>query len=119
MGRLPKAEGIAVARLSGVALRHAAGQGDRDPAGVDGPTAELHAISTDPRLLGIAAARHTVNPTALDRRAAQLLRDAGADEQMIAEHAEQVRYWRGLPTSQDQPRQPPDSSSGGGPGSVG
>lgn len=94
VGRLPGAERIAIAQLSGVAARHARGRGDGDPV------AELHSVSRDPRLLGIAAAACLVQAdrNRHEAEALRLLRAAGADEQVIAEHAEQVRYWLGLET---------------------
>lgn len=93
VGRLPRAERLAIAQLSGTAARHAAGAGEGDAV------AALHAISGDPTLLAIAAAAYLAeehDPRAVE--ALRLLRAAGADEQVLAEHAEQVRARRGQQT---------------------
>lgn len=96
---LTRAEGIAVAKLSGIAMRHGSGQGEGDPV------AQLHAVSTDPRLLGVAAGAYTTpGADPHQRRAADLLRQAGADMQVAAEQAKVVAYRQSLPTSKDQPR---------------
>lgn len=86
VGRLPLAERIMLARLAGVAARHAGGRGDGDPV------AALHAISRDPRLLGITAGQYAAcegDPQA--PAAADLLAAAGADPAVTAAQAVYVR----------------------------
>lgn len=87
---LPKAQRVAVARLSGCAMRHASGRGEGEPI------AELHEISTDPVLLGLAAAGYVHRQPGDEYGAAalELLRAAGADEQVLADEAERIRARR-------------------------
>lgn len=97
--RLPAAQRILVARLSGTAARYATGRGEGDPV------AALHGISHDPVLLGLAAAGYlvTVEWEPDNRHAPEALRwlqEAGADEATMAEEAVRVRQRLGhLPHS--------------------
>ena len=84
----PTDEGVVVARLDGAARRLLRDQADRDHA-----IAELHSITTDPRLLGIAAGtalaawrRDQVVGHDGDR-VARMLEAAGADPQVRDETA--------------------------------
>jgi hypothetical protein len=84
VGRLSKAQRIRIARLEGAASR----LGHSQPADVDA-VAELRTISGDSFELGIACgvlATHDHEP-----RAAELLRLAGADPQVAADHEAEVR----------------------------
>lgn len=83
---------LALARVSGTAARY--GYGNRK----DAPRAEaveaLRAITTDPVVLGIAAASELYDPHGYGRRpAADLLREAGADWVVAEEHAAEMKAY--------------------------
>jgi len=86
VGKLRQPDRIAIARLEGTAFRLT-----RTPRPDDGePLDEIHAISRDPFLLGIAAgvlASHGEH----DAAAVELLRQAGADMTVAAEQEREVR----------------------------
>jgi hypothetical protein len=97
IAHLPKDQRIKVAQLSGTAERYAAGRGEGDPV------AALHEITTDPALLGAAAASYLVicerEPRNVHAPAAlRFLKEAGADLAALAEEAERVRYRLSQPT---------------------
>jgi hypothetical protein len=85
VGRLPRAERIALAQLQGAAVRLA--RGHRDPGEPTDPAIALRTISTDPMLLGLAAGVLEEHHSA----AVELLRAAGADMQVAADHAAWIR----------------------------
>lgn len=87
VARLPPEQRIALAKLSGTALRLAHGQ--HEPGEPDDPVAALRVISTDPVLLGLAAGALRLYWYRAD--AVQLLRVAGADMQVAGEHAAEIR----------------------------
>lgn len=85
------AERVLVARLSGVAARHASGQEARSAAVLGmvpgDPVADLHAVSTDPHLLSVAAAMYVGDDHWYGSAALSLLVTAGAD-------LDAARMWR-------------------------
>lgn len=84
IGRLPKDQRIRIAQLQGAASRLGHSQ-PNDAAAID----ELHDISADPFELGVAAGvldTHDYEP-----RAAELLHQAGADPDVAAEQAREIR----------------------------
>jgi hypothetical protein len=87
IGRLPKGQHITIARLTGSAYRLT-----YSPRPDDGdPVAELHAITTVPCPLGVAAGVAAVS----DHGPAEhdLLVRAGADLAVAAEHEREVQEW--------------------------
>jgi hypothetical protein len=88
VSRLPAEQGIAVARLDGAAQRLARGRYDLgEPPG--DPVSALRRISPDPTLLGLAAGRLSLQEW--QAAAVDLLRAAGADMGIAAEHAASIR----------------------------
>lgn len=89
--RLSRQDGLALAQLIGAASRY--GYGNRKDVPRDEAIAALHAISTSPVLLGMAAAGELAARHAPEfhERAVELLRAAGADMTVAAERAEEIR----------------------------
>jgi hypothetical protein len=88
-GRLPAAERIALAEVQGIARRYATGR-DRDRGQADA-VAELRAVTTDPRLLGIAAGIAAADPTGAGDLAAELLIAAGGNQTTAVEQTRKIR----------------------------
>jgi hypothetical protein len=89
VSRFRKADRIALARLQGAAFRLARGQLDY---GETEPVMALRDITTEPRLLGIAAGTLAADDHYSGHvDAVALLRQAGADMEAAAEHEEWVR----------------------------
>jgi hypothetical protein len=88
-GRLPAAERLALAELQGIARRRTTGRDSDRPR--EEAVAELHAVTTDPRLLGIAAGMVAAEPSGTGGPVAELLLDAGGDRDVASEHARQTR----------------------------
>lgn len=86
---LPQRERLKLADLSGLAKRY--GIGDLAAAPRDEAVAELHAVTTDPQLLGIAAGVAMADPNGISGPMVELLRAAGADMAVAEEHATEVR----------------------------
>lgn len=87
--RLRTRAGVVLARLEGTAARY--GYGNRTDASRGEAIAELHAISTDPVLLGLAAGSDLASRHEYKRAGADLLREAGADMQVAEASAKEVR----------------------------
>ncbi|MFG2054759.1 hypothetical protein ACGFI9_12080 [Micromonospora sp. NPDC048930] len=89
VNKLPARERLVLAELSGVAGRYGIGT-DRDaPRGE--AIAAVRAVTTDPRLLGIEAGTAMADPRGLSGPTVELLKAAGADMAVAAEHAAEVR----------------------------
>ncbi|MEU1810937.1 hypothetical protein [Micromonospora aurantiaca (nom. illeg.)] len=89
VGKLPQGQRLVLAELSGLADRYGTGtQRDVDRGRA---VAELRAVTTDPVLLGITAGTKMADPTGVSGPAVELLRAAGADMQVAAEQAAEVR----------------------------
>jgi hypothetical protein len=86
---LPAHERLVLAELSGVAGRYGTGA-DRD-APRDQAVAAIHAVTTDPRLLGVQAGVALADPHQISRPVVELLRAAGADMTVAEQHAVEVR----------------------------
>jgi hypothetical protein len=87
--RLSQRDRIALARLAGASARYGWGP-DRDVPR-ETALAKLRDITTDPVVLGMAAGACLVDPDGYKWPAVELLREAGADMTVAAEHAEDVR----------------------------
>lgn len=87
--RLPQRQRIVLAELSGVAGRYGNGS-DRDRPR-DEAVAAVRAVTTDPVLLGIQAGVALADPHGISGPTVELLKAAGADMQVAAEHAAEVR----------------------------
>ncbi len=86
---LPQWQRLLLAELSGVAGRYGIGA-DRDAPREDA-IAAVHAVTTDPRLLGIQAGAALADPHGISGPAVELLRAAGADMELAEQHAAEVR----------------------------
>ncbi|RLK13335.1 hypothetical protein DER29_4353 [Micromonospora sp. M71_S20] len=86
---LPAWQRIKLAELSGVAGRYGIGS-DRD-APRDEAIAAVHAVTTDPELLGIQAGVALADPHGISGPTVELLRAAGADMRLAEAHAAEVR----------------------------
>lgn len=106
---LSSADRILVARLTGIAARHASGIEARNAEQLGeepgDPVAELRAVSVDRHLLSVAAAMYVDSDHNYGPGAARLLELAGAD-------LVEARAWR----SAHPPRgfRPPQARPGGG-----
>lgn len=85
---LPQRDRLILAELSGVAGRYGTGH-DRAPRAE--AIAAVHQVTTDPQLLGIQAGVAMADPHQISGRTVELLQAAGADMQVAAEHAAEVR----------------------------
>lgn len=90
--KLPRADGIELARVSGVASRY--GNGTMRTADRDVALAAVHAVSTDRVLLGIAAGHALVDPHGINGAVVDLLRTAGADMEVAAAAEAELRARR-------------------------
>jgi hypothetical protein len=88
-GRRSAADRLALAELQGIARRRTTGR-DRDRPRAEA-LAELHAVTTDPRLLGVAAGMVAADPSGTGGAVAELLLAAGGDRDVAGEHARQTR----------------------------
>ncbi|WP_330438829.1 hypothetical protein OHB44_28060 [Micromonospora sp. NBC_00821] len=86
---LPATDRLTLAGLSGVAGRYGTGS-DRD-APRDQAVAAVRQVSTDPRLLGIQAGVALADPKGISGPTVELLQAAGADMEVAAQHAAEVR----------------------------
>ncbi|MCX5066889.1 hypothetical protein OOJ91_13640 [Micromonospora lupini] len=86
---LPAADRLVLAGLSGVAGRYGTGS-DRDTPR-DQAIAAVREVSTDPRLLGIQAGVALADPQGISGPTVELLQAAGADMEVAAAHAAEVR----------------------------
>jgi hypothetical protein len=86
---LPQPQRIVRAELPGVAGRYGNGS-DRDRPR-DEALAAVRAVTTDARLLGIQAGVAMDDPHGISGPTVELLKAAGADMQVAAEHAAEVR----------------------------
>jgi hypothetical protein len=86
---LPQRDRLVLAELSGTAVRYGTGHARDTPR--DEAIAAVHAVSTDPRLLGITAGSAMADPRRISDPVVELLRAAGADMDVAAEHAAEVR----------------------------
>lgn len=88
-GRLTQAERLALAELQGIARRYTTGRDQDRPRGE--ALDELRAVTTDARLLGIAAGAAAADPSGTGGPVAELLLTAGADRNVVDEHAAATR----------------------------
>lgn len=86
---LPATDRLTLAELSGVAGRYSTGQ-DGQASRVEA-IAAIHAVTRDPRLLGIQAGVAMADPHGVSGPTIQLLEAAGADMAVAREHAAEVR----------------------------
>ncbi|QDY06176.1 hypothetical protein FJK98_02530 [Micromonospora sp. HM134] len=86
---LPARERLVLAELSGVAGRYGTGV-DRDVDRDQAVTA-VRAVTDDPVLLGIGAGTAMADPLGISGPTVQLLAAAGADMDVAAQHAAEVR----------------------------
>lgn len=86
---LPQRQRIVLAELSGVAGRYGTGT-DRDVPR-DQAAAAVREVTTDPELLGIQAGVAMADPHGISGPTVELLRAAGADMELAAQHAAEVR----------------------------
>lgn len=84
MARLPEAQRLKLAELSGVAARW--GNGDRRDAPRVEAVAAVHEVTTDPWLLGIEQGSAAADPQGISGPIVELMRAAGADQAVAAEH---------------------------------
>ncbi|WP_319462516.1 hypothetical protein [Micromonospora sp. RTP1Z1] len=89
VGSLPQDQRLVLAALSGVAGRYGSGA-DRNAPRAEA-IAAVHEVTTDPRLLGIQAGVAIADPTGVSGPTVELLEASGADMQVAAEHAAEVR----------------------------
>ncbi|WP_319460099.1 hypothetical protein [Micromonospora sp. RTP1Z1] len=89
VSKLPQAQRLVLAELSGVARRYGNGT-DRD-APRDQAVAAVCDVTTDPELLGIQAGVAMADPHGISGPTVELLRAAGADMDVAAQHAAEVR----------------------------
>jgi hypothetical protein len=86
---LPAGERLTLAGLSGVAGRYGTGSDQNAPR--DQAVAAVREVSTDPRLLGIQAGVALADPQGISGSIVELLQAAGADMELAAQHAAEVR----------------------------
>lgn len=86
---LPEAQRLVLASLSGVAARW--GIGDLRDAPRDQALAAVHEVTRDPQLLGVEAGAAAADPKQISGPIVELMRAAGADMQVAAEHEAETR----------------------------
>ena len=86
---LPAAKRLLLAELSGIAGRYGTGQDGHAPRAE--AIAAVHAVTRDPRLLGIQAGVAMADPHGISGPVVELLEAAGADMKVAREHAAEVR----------------------------
>ncbi|MBM0275084.1 hypothetical protein [Micromonospora tarensis] len=86
---LPASDRLVLAGLSGVAGRYGTGSDRNAPR--DQAVAAVRKVSTDPRLLGIQAGVALADPQGISGPTVELLQAAGADMEVAAQHAAEVR----------------------------
>jgi len=89
VSKLPARERLLLAELSGVAGRYGTGTDRAAPR--EDAVAAVHAVTTDPRLLGIQAGVAMADPHGISGPTVELLRAAGADMTVAEQHATEVR----------------------------
>ncbi|MFI6333182.1 hypothetical protein ACIBBG_33520 [Micromonospora chersina] len=89
VAKLPVADRLVLAELSGVAGRYGTGS-DRDRPREEA-VAAVRAVTTDPKLLGIQAGVALADPHGISGPTVELLAAAGADMMVAEQHAAEVR----------------------------
>ncbi|MCT2279315.1 hypothetical protein [Micromonospora chalcea] len=86
---LARRERLLLAELSGVAARFGIGSHREHPR--EAAVRAVREVTTDPVLLGIQAGVAMADPQGISEPVVELLASAGADMQVAAEHAAEVR----------------------------